>query len=95
MFTCCSSDVVVEELEPVETTEIVVNTTTELLDTDLMFDNFHKWWVENKLKPSNIYLNPTESEYTDKAISQLIIDDRDTVNDPFIFILTKIILFQK
>ena len=85
LFTCCSSDVVVEELEPVETTEIVVNTTTELLDTDLMFDNFHKWWVENKLKASNIYLNPTESEYTEKAISQFILDDRDTVNDPFIF----------
>ena len=85
LFTCCSSDVVVEELEPVETTEIVVNTTTELLDTDLMFDNFHKWWVENKLKASNIYLNPTESEYTEKAISQFILDDRDTANDPFIF----------
>ena len=85
LLTCCSSDVVVEELEPVQTTEIVVNTTTELLDTDLMFDNFHKWWVENKLKPSNIYLNPTESEYTDKAISQFIIDDRDTANEPFVF----------
>ena len=69
LLTCCSSDLVVEELEPVQTTEIVVNTTTELLDTDLMIDNFHKWWIEYKLKDSNIYLNPTEAEYTNNLIS--------------------------
>ena len=85
LLTCCSSDLVVEELEPVQTTEIVVNTTTELLDTDLMIDNFHKWWIEYKLKDSNIYLNPTEVEYTNNLISEFLIDDRDTYDDPFIY----------
>ena len=85
LLTCCSSDLEVEELEPVQTTEIVVNTTTELLDTDLMIDNFHKWWIEYKLKDSNIYLNPTEAEYTNNLISEFLIDDRDTYDDPFIY----------
>ncbi len=85
LFVFCSNEVVVDESEPLVTTEIVVNTTTKLDDTDLMLDNFHKWWISNKLKESNIYLNPTETEYTNNFISQFIIDDRDTSNDPFLY----------
>ena len=58
LLAFCSNEVVVEEFEPINTTEVVVNTTIKLQDTDLMMDNFHKWWVEYKLKDSNIYLNP-------------------------------------
>ena len=85
LFVFCSNEVVVDESEPLVTTEVVVNTTTKLDDTDLMLDNFHKWWISNKLKESNIYLNPTETEYTNNFISQFIIDDRDTSNDPFLY----------
>ena len=85
LFVFCSNEVVVDESEPLATTEVVVNTTTKLDDTDLMLDNFHKWWISNKLKESNIYLNPTETEYTNNFISQFIIDDRDTSNDPFLY----------
>ena len=54
LLTCCSSDAVVEELNPVQTTEVVVDTTTDLPDTDLMVDNFHEWWKENKLKTNTM-----------------------------------------
>ena len=85
LLAFCSNEVVVEEFEPINTTEVVVNTTIKFQDTDLMLDNFHKWWVEYKLKDSNIYLNPTETEYTNNLISEFLIDDRDTYDDPFIY----------
>ena len=89
LFVFCSNEVVVDESEPLVTTEVVVNTTTVFDDTDLMLDNFHKWWVGNKLKESNKYLNPTETEYTNNFISQFIIDDRDTSMIHFSITLTK------
>ena len=49
LLAFCSNEVVVEEFEPINTTEVVVNTTIKFQDTDLMMDNFHKWWVEYKL----------------------------------------------
>ena len=85
LFAFCSNEVVVDESEPLVTTGVVENTTTVFDDTDLMLDNFHKWWVGNKLKESNIYLNPTETEYTNNLISEFLIDDRDTYDDPFIY----------
>ena len=78
LLAFCSNEVVVEDLEPVETSVVVVNTTIETQDGDLMLDNFHKWWVEYKLKESNIYLNPIETEYTNNLISEFLNDDRDT-----------------
>ena len=50
LFAFCSNEVVVDESEPLVTTEVVENTTTVFDDTDLMLDNFHKWWFGNKLK---------------------------------------------
>ena len=85
LFAFCSNEVVVDESETLVTPEVVVNTTTVFDDTDLMLDNFHKWWVEYKLKESNIYLNPIETEYTNNLISEFLIDDRDTYDDPFIY----------
>ena len=85
LLACCSSEVVVEEIDPNPTPEIVVNTTTEFEDPDLMFDNFHKWWVEYKLKDSNIYLNAIETEITNNAISKFLIDDRDTETNPYLY----------
>ncbi len=81
-FAFCSSEDTVEEFEPVEIPEIVVNTTIETQDTNLMLDNFHKWWVDYKLKETNINLNSIETEYTINFISQFMIDDRDTFDDP-------------
>ena len=89
LLTCCSSDAVVEELNPVQTTEVIVNTTTDLPDTDLpdtdlMVDNFHEWWKENKLK-SNTMQTAEESKITQEVLSQFVIDNRGSDSEPNYF----------
>ena len=84
-LVCCSNDVVVDETQSVTATDAEVNTTVESEDYDLMFENFHKWWVEYKLKDSNTYLNAIETEITNNAISKFLIDDRDTETNPYLY----------
>ena len=84
LLTCCSSDVVVEELNPVQTTEVVVDTTTDLPDTDLMVNNFHEWWKENKLK-TNTMQTAEESKITQEVLSQFVIDNRGSDSEPNYF----------
>ena len=84
LLTCCSSDAVVEELNPVQTTEVVVDTTTDLPDTDLMVDNFHEWWKENKLK-TNTLQTTEESKITQEVLNQFVIDNRGSDSEPNYF----------
>ena len=87
LLSFCSTDTseVFEDSIQISTDTTSTTSTTIIDESEAMFDNFHKWWVEYKLKDSNIYLNPTEAEYTNNLISEFVIDDRDTYDDPFIY----------
>ena len=88
LLSFCSTNTseVIEDSIQISTTNTTSTTSTTILDeSDLMFDNFHKWWVEYKLKDSNIYLNSIETEITKNAISKFLIDDRDTETNPYLY----------